>query len=120
MVKTRRLIDTVTGRPAKTGPYGSLAVGKGRDRRVIIVSKDVAKRLLDTFNDWMGKDRQSWFSGLDMGDDSPEGRKLRIEMAEVKSEVEYGNIHEGSEGFDKIPAYSNLTTEKERSEGWYV
>ena len=88
MVKVRKLIDTVTGRPAKTGPYGSLAMGKGRDRRVITVPKEVAKLLMDKFNDWMGKDRQSWFSGLEIGDDSMEGRRLRIKMANVKSEFE--------------------------------
>ena len=43
---------------------------------------------MDKFNDWMGKDRQSWFSGLEIGDDSMEGRRLRIKMANVKSEFE--------------------------------
>ena len=62
MVKVKKLIDTVTGRPAKTGPYGSLAMGKGRNRRVITVPKEVAKLLMDKFNDWMGKDHG--FQGL--------------------------------------------------------
>ena len=42
--------------------------------------------LLDKFNTWMGHGRQSWYTGLEIGNDSAEGLYLRRRMAEGMSE----------------------------------
>ena len=59
MVKMKKLIDVVCDRAKKAGPYASLAVGKGRDRRVITVPGEVAKLLVDKFKRWVGYERNS-------------------------------------------------------------
>ena len=50
----RALCDRVT----KAGPYASLAVGRGAERRVITVPKEMARLLVDKFKRWMGYERE--------------------------------------------------------------
>ena len=46
----------------------------------------MAKVLLDKFNNWMGHGRKSWYTGLEIGEDSAEGLELRQQLADAKCE----------------------------------
>ena len=80
-MKMKKLIDVVCDRAKNAGPYASLAMGKGQERRIITVPGNVAKLLVDKFKRWMGYERTSWYSGLKIGEDSPAGLRLRKKMA---------------------------------------
>lgn len=82
MVKVKKMVDVVCDRAKKAGPYASLATGKGEDRRVVTVPREVATLLVDKIKRWMGYERNSWYSGLKIGEDFLEILILRQKWPE--------------------------------------
>ena len=81
----------------KAGPYASLAVGRGAERRVITVPKEVARLLVDKFKRWMGYEREVWYTGLRIGEDSEDRLRLRQRMAAPMADEELLNFMDDAE-----------------------
>ena len=54
----KKFVKALCDRVTKAGPYASLAVGRGAERRVITVPKEMARLLVDKFKRWMGYERE--------------------------------------------------------------
>ena len=54
----KTFVIVMCDRVTKAGPYASLAVGRGAERRVITVPKEVIRLLVVKFKLWMGYERE--------------------------------------------------------------
>ncbi len=120
IVKMKKLIDVVCDRAKKAGPYVSLAVGKGQDRRVITVPVEVATLLVDKFKRRMGYERKSWYTGLQIGKDILERLLLRKRIAFEMSDDELVVFIDEAEIPERFKPIVVLMQRQKGSEDGYV